>query len=74
MPRLDFVCDLQEASSQGKTSHMVSVKAGDDDGVISCTFSPDTPSGKPVEIQILVSGMYGSIPVNEENKTLLINS
>ncbi|EER38209.1 ubiquitin-conjugating enzyme E2 [Histoplasma capsulatum H143] len=57
MPRLDFVCDLQDASSQGKTSHMVSVKAGDDDGVISCTFSPDTPSGKPVEIQILVSDL-----------------
>ncbi|PGG98774.1 ubiquitin-conjugating enzyme E2 Q [Blastomyces parvus] len=55
MPRKDFIRDLQEASSLGKNPRMVDVKAGDDDGVISCTFSPDSSSEKPVEIQLLVS-------------------
>ncbi|EEQ89881.1 ubiquitin conjugating enzyme [Blastomyces dermatitidis ER-3] len=57
MPRRDFIRDLQEASSLGKNSRMVDVKAGDDDGVISCTFSPDSSSEKPVEIQLLVSDL-----------------
>ncbi|OJD23440.1 hypothetical protein ACJ73_05203 [Blastomyces percursus] len=58
MPRRDFIRDLQEASSLGKSSRMVEVKAGDDDGAISCTFSPGSSSTeKPVEIQLLVSDL-----------------
>ncbi|OJD12548.1 hypothetical protein AJ78_06875 [Emergomyces pasteurianus Ep9510] len=57
MPRRDFVRDLQEASSNGTNARMVDVKAGDDDGAISCTFCPDTTSGKPVEIQLLISDL-----------------
>ncbi|KGM91740.1 uncharacterized protein PADG_12198 [Paracoccidioides brasiliensis Pb18] len=53
MPRCDFFRDLKEASNEGNHC-MVDVRAGEDDGVISCTYSPNPSLGKPVEIQLLI--------------------
>ncbi|KAK2771276.1 hypothetical protein FQN52_005583 [Onygenales sp. PD_12] len=53
MGRRDFVRDLQEASGAGKYPRMLNVQAGDDDGVIACTYGPE--GGKPIDIQLLIS-------------------